>query len=86
MRGDRTAHLVLHGRDRQRGAIAPAMAIAIVLMAILAVGAISIGRLAAVRSDAQQASDSAVLAAAQIIRDRGLPFDASARLAASRSP
>ncbi len=68
--------------DRERGAIAPAMAIAVVLMAVLAVGTISIGRLAAVRSDAQQAADSAVLAAAQIIRDRGLPFDGTARAAA----
>jgi hypothetical protein len=58
------------------------MAVAVVLMAVLAVGAISLGRLTAVRSDAQQASDSAVLAAAQIIRDRGMPFDGAARASA----
>ena len=67
---------------RQRGAISPAMGIGVILMAVLSLGAITLGRLAAVRSDAQQGADSAVLAAAQVIRDRGLPFNATSRMAA----
>jgi len=62
--------------------VAPAALVAILVMAVLAVGTVSIGRLAAVRSDAQQAADSAALAACQIIRDRGMPFNAQARTAA----
>lgn len=66
----------------QRGAISVGMVAGIVLVAVLAMGAISIGRITATRSDAQSAADSAALAAAQMIRDRGLPFTASARAAA----
>jgi Flp pilus assembly protein TadG len=67
---------------RQAGAIAPAAAVAALLLAILALGAIGIGRLAATRSDVQRAADAAVLAAAELVRERGLPFDAAARNAA----
>lgn len=66
----------------ERGAISVGMALGIILMAVLAMGAISIGRITATRSDAQAAADSAALAAAQIIRDRGLPFNGAARAAA----
>ncbi len=69
-------------RLRERGGVSPAAGVAILVLAVLAVGTISIGRLAAVRSDAQQAADSAALAACQIIRDRGMPFNAQARTAA----
>jgi len=71
-----------HRGVRERGGVSPAAGVAILVLAMLAVGTISIGRLAAVRSDAQQAADSAALAACQIIRDRGMPFDATARMAA----
>lgn len=67
---------------RQRGAISPAAGIAVVLLSVTAVGGIAIGRMAAARQDAQQAADSAVLAAADIIRERGMPFDNRARSAA----
>ncbi len=69
-------------RNRQRGAVSVGMVAGIVLMAVIAIGAVSIGRITATRSDAQSAADSAALAAAQMIRDRGLPFTASARAAA----
>jgi len=69
-------------RRGERGAIAPAAGVAVIVLSVLAMGAISIGRLAAVRSDAQQAADSAALAAATAVRERGLPFDATTRASA----
>ncbi len=67
---------------RERGGISPAMAVGIILMAVMAMGAISVGRIAATRQDTQRAADSAVLTAAQLVRDRGLPFTNQARVAA----
>jgi hypothetical protein len=67
---------------RERGAVTPTMIVAALLLCVVAMGAITIGRLAAVRADAQRAADAGALAALQIVRDRGMPFDASARAAA----
>jgi hypothetical protein len=69
-------------RRRQAGVIAPAAAVAALLLAVVALGAIGVGRLAATRSDVQRAADAAVLAAADLVRERGLPFDGAARAAA----
>lgn len=69
-------------RRHQRGAISVMAVAGIFLMAVVAMGAISIGRIAATRSDCQSAADAAALAAAQMIRDHGLPFSASSRAAA----
>lgn len=69
-------------RRHQRGAISVAAVGGVLVLAVVAMGAISIGRITATRSDAQSAADSAALAAAQMIRDRGLPFTAASRAAA----
>jgi hypothetical protein len=69
-------------RDRERGAITPVVAIASLVLAVLALGGISIGTLAVNRADAQRAADAATLAALQVIHERGMPFDAAARSAA----
>lgn len=66
----------------QRGGISPAIAVGIILMSVVAMGAVSIGRIAATRQDTQRAADSASLTAAQLVRDRGLPFNNQKRLAA----
>jgi Flp pilus assembly protein TadG len=58
------------------------MIVAALLLCVVAMGAITIGRLAVLRSDAQRAADAAALAALHTIRERGMPFDAGARAAA----
>lgn len=67
---------------RERGSMTPILAGSAVALALMAIGGATVGRLAAVRLDVQRASDAAVLAAAQIIKERGLPFDDAARMAA----
>lgn len=69
-------------RDGQRGAFTPLAGAAAFVLAALALGALTVGRLAAVRADVQRAADAAALAAAQLVRDRGLPFDGTIRSAA----
>ena len=69
-------------RHRERGAITPAMIVATLMASVLSLGAITIGRTAVARSDAQRAADAAALAALAAVRERGLPFDAGARAAA----
>jgi Flp pilus assembly protein TadG len=58
--------------------------VATLLLSVIALGVITIGRLGAVRADAQRAADAGALAALQVIRDRGLPFDAAAQQAAAQ--
>jgi len=62
--------------------VTPAVIVGALLLCVVALGGITLGRLAAVRSDCQRAADAASLAALQVIRDRGLPFDTAARNAA----
>lgn len=69
-------------RNAQRGAVTPAMIVGALLLCVVAMGGITLGRLTAIRSDCQRAADAGSLAALQVIRDRGLPFDAAARNAA----
>jgi hypothetical protein len=69
-------------RNSERGAITPGIVVAVVVMSVVALGAVQIGRIAAVRTDAQNAADSAALAALDLIRERGLPFDQASRDAA----
>jgi len=71
-------------RDRQRGAITPAIAVATLLASVLSIGGITLGTMAVKRRDAQNAADAATLAALQVIKERGMPFDASARELAER--
>jgi Flp pilus assembly protein TadG len=60
------------------------MVVAALLLSVVAMGVITIGRLGAVRADAQRAADAGALAALQVIRDRGLPFDNAKRQAAEQ--
>jgi hypothetical protein len=69
-------------RDREHGAITPAIAVATLLASVLSIGGITIGQLAVNRADAQRAADAATLAALQVVREQGLPFDTNKRLAA----
>lgn len=69
-------------RHGERGAITPAMGAAVIMLAVVSLGGIALGRIAAARQDAQQAADATALAAADIVRERGFPFDANDRLAA----
>jgi Mg-chelatase subunit ChlD len=66
----------------QRGAVAMIAAMGIVVLVLLAIGGITLGRAVIIRRDAQRAADAAVLAALQMIRDVGLPFDDAKRAAA----
>ncbi len=52
------------------------------LVAMVAQGSITIGRMSVIRADAQRAADAGALAALQVIGERGLPFDAPAQAAA----
>jgi hypothetical protein len=54
----------------------------VLLLCIVALGALGVGRLGVVRADAQRASDAAALVAVDVIRQRGLPFDDRAQRAA----
>lgn len=69
-------------RHSERGAVTPAVAVSTLLLSVLAIGGITIGTLAVNRRDAQAAADAATLAALQVIKERGLPFDANKRAAA----
>jgi len=69
-------------RQPERGAVTPAIVVACLLASALSLGGITLGRMAAVRSDAQRSADAAALAALQVIKERGLPFDARAKAAA----
>lgn len=69
-------------RQRERGAVTPAIVVGTLLVSVLSLGGITLGRMVAARADAQRAADAATLAALQVIRERGMPFDASARAAA----
>ena len=69
-------------RERERGAITPAIAVATLLASVLSIGGITIGQLAVKRGEAQRAADAGTLAALQVIKERGLPFDANKRAAA----
>ncbi len=71
-------------QNGQRGAVTPAVIVAALLLSVVAMGVITIGRLGAVRADAQRAADAGALAALQVIRDRGMPFDNAARQAAEQ--
>lgn len=64
---------------RQRGAFTPIMGAACLLLGMLTVGGVSIGRLTLVRTDSQRCADAAGLAAAQLVRDEGMPFDGGQR-------
>ncbi|MDX2090215.1 MAG: vWA domain-containing protein [Kofleriaceae bacterium] len=52
------------------------------MLSMVSLGGITLGRIAVVKSDVQRAADAGTLAALQVIRERGLPFDATSRLAA----
>jgi hypothetical protein len=68
----------------QRGAAILLVAGATLALSVIALGGATIARLAVVRADVQRAADAAALAALEIVRTRGLPFDADARRAAER--
>lgn len=67
---------------RERGSMTPVIAVLCLALAALGIGGATAGRLAAVRMDAQRAADAAALAAAQIIKEEGLPFTPAKRAAA----
>jgi hypothetical protein len=74
----------MRGREKhaQQGAFTPAMGIAFIAMAIVALGSISLGRLVTIRADCQRAADAAALAAAANIRNNGWPFTPELRQSA----
>jgi len=71
--------MALHG---QRGSFTPLVGAVTLVLAAVALGGITVGRLTAVKRDSQRAADGAALAATQLIRDRGMPLDATIRAAA----
>jgi Mg-chelatase subunit ChlD len=68
---------------RERGSVTPLLALGALALAAMAVGGATVGRLGAVRGDAQRAADAAVLAAGRIVQEEGLPFDAGKRARAA---
>lgn len=60
----------------------PAIVSGTLLMAVISLGAITVGRIEVVKSDVQRAADAGTLAALEVVRERGLPFDAASRTAA----
>ncbi len=71
------------GRDRERGAMILIMAGVLVLVAVLAMGALTIMRLVLARQEVQRTADAACLAATTIIKHDGLPFDGGKQGAAA---
>ncbi|MBI4508451.1 MAG: VWA domain-containing protein [Deltaproteobacteria bacterium] len=67
---------------REQGSISPLVVGGILVLAAMALGGTTVGRVAVTKVEVQRAADAAVLAAAKIIRERGLPFDATAQAAA----
>jgi Flp pilus assembly protein TadG len=68
--------------DRQRGSIATTAGVATILLSVVALGGIHVGRMSAIRGDAQRAADAAALHASEAIRERGMPFNLATRQAA----
>lgn len=60
----------------------PAIAAGTLMMAVVSLGGITLGRIEVVKSDVQRAADAGTLAALEVVRQRGLPFDAASRAAA----
>jgi len=67
----------------EKGSSTPLRALGAVALAAMAVGGATVGRLGAVRADAQRSADAAVLAAGRIVQEEGLPFDAGKRARAA---
>jgi hypothetical protein len=57
---------------RERGSVAPIMAVGALVVGLIGVGGAAIGRLIAGRMDTQRAADAAALAIADVIRDEGI--------------
>jgi Flp pilus assembly protein TadG len=66
----------------ERGAFTPLMGAGSLILGVIVLGGVSVGRLAAVKQDSQHAADAAAMSAVQLVRDRGMPFDAAAQAAA----
>jgi hypothetical protein len=62
--------------------LTPAVLVGSLVASAVSLGTITIGRMAVMRSDTQRAADAASLAALQVVRERGMPFDGPARAAA----
>ena len=62
--------------------LTPAVLVSSLVASAVSLGTITIGRMAVMRTDTQRAADAASLAALQVIRERGMPFDGPARAAA----
>src|SRR5688500_17119514 len=68
-----------HASRHERGAMAPIIGASCFVLALLAIGGATLGRMTAARQDTQRAADAAALAASQLVRAEGLPFSAAAR-------
>jgi Flp pilus assembly protein TadG len=62
--------------------VTPAVVVGALTLSVVSLGGITLGRIAVVKSDVQRAADAGTLAALQVIRERGLPFDDASRIAA----
>jgi len=67
---------------RQRGAITLGVVVGALVLSAAMIGAVTVGRIAAIRSDVQRAADAAALAALEVVRERGLSAAMSAQSAA----
>ncbi len=65
-----------------RGSMTPIVAGICVALTAMGIGGVTLGRIVAVKKDSQRAADAAVLMAAEVVRERGFPFDAASRTAA----
>ncbi len=70
---------------REAGLASPVGVVAALVLAVAAIGAIGIGRMSAVRGDLQRSADASALAATELIRLHGLPFDAALQAAAEEN-
>ena len=62
--------------------LTPAILVGTLAASAVSLGTISVGRMAVMRTDTQRAADAGTLAALQVVRERGMPFDGPARAAA----
>jgi len=62
-------------RARERGSMLPILAGAMVLLAMLGIGALTVMRVVLARQETQRVADAACLAAATIVKSEGLPLD-----------
>jgi hypothetical protein len=62
-------------RARERGSMLPILAGAMLLLAMLGIGALTVLRVVLARQETQRVADSACLALATIVKNEGLPLD-----------